>query len=115
MNREFVELPSFRDDWKRLGLTDDNLRELEMDLLLNPKSGAVIEGTGGIRKLRFAFPGRGKSGSARVIYVDFAVYEKTYFLAAYAKTEQENLSKAERNELKALVEMLERQLKGRAH
>ncbi len=113
MNREFVELPSFLADWKRLGLKDEQLRELEMMLLTDPKAGAVIEGTGGIRKLRYAFPGRGKSGSARVIYIDFAVHEKTYLLTVYAKNQQDNLTKEERNDLKALVGLLEKQLKER--
>lgn len=113
MNREFVELSTFKADWRGLGLNDVQLRELEMALLANPKAGDVIEGTGGIRKLRFALPGRGKRGSARVIYVDFALYEKTYLLAAYAKNEQENLSKAQCNDLKRLTQTLEQELRRR--
>ena len=47
-------------------------------MLEDPKVGAVMRGTGGVRKMRFAFKHRGKSGSVRVIYVDFEVYEKIY-------------------------------------
>ena len=113
MNRLFVELPTFREDWKELGLNDDQLRELQKELLQNPKAGKVIAGTGGVRKVRYALPGRGKSGSARVIYVDFEVHEKIYLLTAYAKNAQENLTKAERNNMKAMVEAIESALKGR--
>ena len=52
----------------------------------------------------------GKSGSVRVIYVDFEIYEKLYLLTAYPKNEKDNLSKAERNTLKQLVGVLEQQL-----
>ena len=67
-------------------------------------------GTGGVRKMRFAFEHRGKSGSVRVIYIDFALKEKLYLLTAYPKSEKDNLTKAERNELKRLVELLESRL-----
>jgi len=59
-----------------------------------------------------AFRIKGKSGGARVIYVDFAFYEKVYFLTAYAKGEQDNLTQAERNELKDIVKILELEAKG---
>ena len=111
MKRLFVELPSFRTDWKEMELTDADLRRLQESLLLDPKIGAVMKGTGGVRKMRFAFEHRGKSGSIRVIYIDFEVYEKIYLLAAYTKNEKDNLSPAERNELHGLVDILESELK----
>ena len=107
LSRIFVELPSFIARWKSLGLTDDDLLRLEIDLLSDPKIGAVMQGTGGVRKVRFAFENRGKSGSIRVIYIDFEVYEKIFLLAAYAKADQSSLTKKERNALKGLVELLE--------
>ena len=60
--------------------------------------------------MRFAFEQQGKSGSVRVIYVDFEVHEKLYLLTAYPKNEKDNLSKAERNTLKKLVGILKQQL-----
>ena len=66
--------------------------------------------TGGVRKMRFAFEHRGKSGSIRVIYIDFEVYEKIYLITAYPKNEKDNLTKAVRNELRELVKVLENQL-----
>lgn len=107
LSRIFVELPSFIARWKSLGLTDDDLLRLEIDLLGDPKIGAVMQGTGGVRKVRFAFENRGKSGSIRVIYIDFEVYEKIFLLTAYAKADQSSLTKKERNALKGLVELLE--------
>lgn len=107
LSRLFVELPSFMARWKSLGLNDADLLRLEIELLNNPKVGAVLQGTGGVRKVRFAFEDRGKSGSVRVIYIDFEIYEKIFLLTAYAKADQANLTKQERNDLRGLVELLE--------
>ena len=110
MTRTFVELPLFRTKWESLGLTDADLIRLQAELLADPKVGDVMRGTGGVRKMRFAFEHRGKSGSVRVIYIDFEVYEKIYLLTAYTKNEKENLTKEERNEIKKLITVLEKQL-----
>ena len=107
MTREFVMLPEFDRKWKELGLTDRELKALQEELTINPQKGDSMQGTGGLRKIRVAFEGRGKSGSARVCYVDFAVYERIYLITAYAKDEKDNLSKAERNEVKKLIHILE--------
>lgn len=107
ISRLFVELPSFRARWKQLGLDDSDLRRLQLELLEDPKVGDVMSGTGGVRKVRFAYENRGQSGSVRVIYIDFEIYEKIYLLTAYAKANQSNLSKEERNKIKGLVEILE--------
>ena len=110
MTRVFVELPSFRNAWKSMGLTDGDLRRLQEKLLADPQLGNVMQGTGGIRKMRFALENQGKSSSVRVIYVDFVIHEKLYLLTAYPKSEKDNLTKAERNELKKLVDILESEL-----
>ncbi len=110
MTRTFVELPIFRTRWKDMGLDDDDLKRLQEQLLADPKVGAVMQGTGGVRKMRFAFEKRGKSGSVRVIYVDFEVYEKIFLITAYAKGEKDNLSDSEKKEIKQLIGALERQL-----
>ena len=86
---------------------DDDLRRLQKELLQNPKTGDVIRGTGRLRKMRFAFEHRGKSGSTRVCYVDFEIKEVIYLLAVFAKNEQENLTKEERNILKKKIDILE--------
>ncbi len=107
MTREFVELPGFRSDWKELGMTDADLKRLQHELLMNPEVGAIMQETGGVRKMRFSYEHRGKSGSIRVVYIDFELRERIYLLAAFAKNVQTNLTKAERNNLKKLVKLLE--------
>ena len=62
MIRTFIEMPHFTKKWHSLGFTDDELLQLQLSIAANPKIGAVIRHTGGLRKVRFAFPGRGKSG-----------------------------------------------------
>ena len=76
----------------------------------DPKIGAVIPGTGKLRKMRFAYENRGKSGSTRVCYVDFLMYDTVYLITAYAKNEKENLTRAECNEIKKLINILEKGL-----
>lgn len=100
-------LPEFDKNWARMGLDDNDLRHLQEELLLNPEKGDVMQGTGGLRKLRFAFEGKGKSGSVRVCYVDFAIYESIYLITAYPKSEKDNLSKSERNSIAKLIKALE--------
>ena len=53
MIRTFIEIPLFTKRWKEIGLGEDELRALQIMLLKNPESGPVMEGTGGIRKVRF--------------------------------------------------------------
>ncbi|MDY5123032.1 MAG: type II toxin-antitoxin system RelE/ParE family toxin [Treponema sp.] len=106
MKRTFIEVPLFTKRWKEIGLLDEDLLALQIMLLKNPESGPVMEGTGGIRKVRFALENRGKSGSVRVCYTDFAEYEVTYLITAFTKNEQANLSDEEKNVLKKLVKAL---------
>ena len=79
---------------------------------MNPSKGDLMQRTGGLRKLRIALKGRVKSGSVRVCYVNFVVYEKIYLITAYPKNEKENLSKAERNAIAKMIAQLENSLKG---
>lgn len=75
-------------------------------LAAHPKAGDLIEGTGGVRKLRWSRDGRGKSGGVRVIYYFHSEAMPLYLLTLFAKNERANLSKAECNELGELVEVL---------
>lgn len=72
----------------------------------NPEAGRVIPGTGGVRKLRWAAKGKGKSGGARIIYYFHNKSIPIFMLSAYAKGEKTNLSKAEQNALKKSVPQL---------
>jgi len=111
MTREFVMMPEFDRQWQKMGLGDNDLHRLQETLLKNPNAGDVIQGTKGLRKIRIAFEGQGKSGSGRVVYVDFAFYEKIYLITAYPKNEKDNLSKAERNTIAKIIARLEQGLK----
>ena len=75
-------------------------------LAAHPKSGDLIEGTGGIRKLRWSRGDRGKSGGVRVIYYYHSELMPLYLITLFAKNVQDNLSKAERNDLAKLVDIL---------
>ena len=75
-------------------------------LAARPKAGDLMEGTGGIRKLRWGREGRGKSGGVRVVYYFHSDDMPLYLLTVFAKNERANLSKAERNELAGLVDVL---------
>lgn len=110
VKREFIQTNVFTREWEELGFTDTDLRRLENELLQNPKVGKVIRGTGRMRKMRFAFKGRGKSGSTRECYVDFEIKETIFLLAVFAKNELENLSQSERNILKKQIDILESNL-----
>ncbi|MBR2841959.1 MAG: addiction module toxin RelE [Lachnospiraceae bacterium] len=106
MIRTFIEVPLFTKRWKEIGLGDEELRSLQIILLKDPESGPVIEGTGGIRKVRFPLDNRGKRGSVRVCYTDFAEYEVTYLITAFTKNEKESLTNEEKGVLKKLVKAL---------
>jgi len=93
------------------GLTNgEHYRSLQLYLCLYPDHGDIIKGTGGLRKLRWAIQGKGKSGGIRVAYVDFIIHEKIYLITAYKKGEKDNLSKSERNDIKKLISILESEL-----
>jgi hypothetical protein len=103
MKRTFVELPTFSDDWKKLKMSEEDLREVQTALLANPASGTVLSECGGIRKLRWGRQGTGKSGGIRIFYYDWPTKSLTFFLAVIAKSKKENLIKSERNALASLV------------
>ena len=87
-------------------LTDEEREELIEFVGLNPDLGDVVPESGGVRKLRWAAKGKGKSGGVRVIYYFHSEALPVFLLTVYAKSQKANLTKAERNELKALVPLL---------
>ncbi|EMO5081820.1 type II toxin-antitoxin system RelE/ParE family toxin [Pseudomonas aeruginosa] len=99
----FIETPVFT---KRiLALVDDETyRKLQEDLTLHPDTGVVIEGTGGVRKIRIAANGHGKRGGARVIYYHFTSASQIAFLLAYDKASQEDLTADQKKMLRQIVE-----------
>lgn len=106
MKRTFIEVPMFTKKQKKLGLTDDNLRELQNILLKEPKSGDVIQGTGGLRKIRIPLDNTGKRGGGRAVYVDVEVKETIYFINVYTKNEKDDLTEDEKKAFKAVIKIL---------
>ncbi len=81
--------------------------EAVIDLVAaEPLSGDLIQGTGGLRKLRFAVEGKGKSGSVRIIYYYYNESIQVFLITVFAKKEKDNLTKAERNMLAKVVRIL---------
>lgn len=115
MQLTIVQLAAFVSDWRRLRLTDEDLQALEQLLLRRPTAGAVISGTGGFRKVRFAPPSwySGKSGATRVIYVFFPEIETIFLFLIYGKNEQGNLSAKQKQAAAKWVASFRSTLKGR--
>ncbi|MGM0783694.1 MAG: type II toxin-antitoxin system RelE/ParE family toxin [Pseudomonadota bacterium] len=101
---EFIETSIFTRQVKELA-TDDELKELQIELIAQPDKGELIQGTGGLRKIRMATNNRGKSGSSRVIYF-LANHDTIYLVLAYSKSVKESLTQAEKTALKTLTKQL---------
>jgi hypothetical protein len=100
-----VETPEFLAATRKF-LTEAERARLVDYLAYNPTAGDLIQGTGGVRKLRWALEGRGKSGGARVIYFYHNAGVPVFALTAYAKNDRSDLSQQDRNDLKLLTEVL---------
>jgi mRNA-degrading endonuclease RelE of RelBE toxin-antitoxin system len=89
-------------------LHDDDYRSLQLALTLRPEQGALIPGSGGLRKLRWALRGKGKRGGLRVIYYWDSAEEVIYLIYLYSKNELANLRP---DQLKLLRRTIEEDLK----
>ena len=109
-----VELPEFMDHVRAI-LTEANRSALLAYLGTNPEAGELVPGTGGVRKLQWGIPGRGKRGGARVIYYYYNESIPVFALDIYAKNEKSDLSEADKRSLKRYLPILVSQyLKRRA-
>ena len=102
---EFIETPTFTRLLAPL-LTDDEYAAMQTLLAEYPDRGDIIRGGGGIRKLRFALQGRGKSGGVRVIYYWLREDGQIYMLLIYPKSKKDNLTDEETALLRELVKEL---------
>ncbi len=85
-------------------LSDEEYRELQTALVNRPNAGAVIVGSGGLRKLRWATKGKGKRGGSRVIYYWAVRQEQLVLLLIYSKSEREDLTREQLKILKKIIE-----------
>lgn len=85
-------------------MSDDEYKDLQEALVTRPEMGALIKNSGGLRKVRWSLEGRGKSGGVRVIYYWMSADDQLYMLLAYPKSEQANLTDAQVNALRKIVE-----------
>ena len=99
----FIETPIFtrqvQDD-----LSEDQYRDLQDELRKHPDAGSKIKGSGGLRKLRWAIEGQGKSGGVRVIYYWVVAQDRIFMLYMYPKSKQDDLSPEQLKVLKKTVE-----------
>jgi hypothetical protein len=100
----FIETHVFSRELLELLPDDDDYRALQIALLLRPDTGDLIRGTGGLRKMRFPLPGRGKRGGLRVIYYWDKPGDRIFMLLIYRKSRQEDLTPAQRKILRKVVE-----------
>ncbi|MFS1704196.1 type II toxin-antitoxin system RelE/ParE family toxin [Alteromonas sp. AMM-1] len=103
MKSVFIEssiFEKFRDNY----ISEEEFRLFQADLMANPKQGDVIQGTGGLRKIRVAGKDKGKRGGSRVIYYYFDEKRRFYLLTIYGKNEMSDLNAEQKKQLKAFME-----------
>ena len=91
---------------RRIGtlMSDDDYRRFQAALVADPKAGDPISGSGGLRKIRWSAPGRGKRSGVRIIYYHVDARDRIYLLAVYPKAEKDDLTPAELRVLRKLME-----------
>ena len=99
-----VESPIFQRLWPRYW-DEDERGEFATFIALDPEAGSVIRGSGGVRKVRWAREGTGKSGGVRIIYLTRNEVEEVYLLTLYAKSESENISLTTLKEIRRALEI----------
>lgn len=100
----FVETPTFTKRVLEL-LDDEQYSALQMKLAGQPDAGALIPGSGGMRKIRWAACGRGKRGGVRLIYYWWVAQDRISMLLVYPKNEQDNLSADQVKQLRRALEI----------
>ena len=101
---EFIETTIFTRQIKSL-ISEESYRAMQSAMLQQPDIGDVMQGTGGGRKMRWAYEGRGKSYGIRVIYA--LKGDKVFMLLTYEKSRKGDLTPDQRRALKQLIEQLE--------
>jgi len=103
----FIEQPLFTKQITDL-VDDDDYREFQNELAKNPEKGTVVEGCGGLRKVRMALPGRGKSGGARVLYLLFPQKQTIIFYYLYTKGEIDDIPEGKKKGIRNEVQRIKK-------
>lgn len=101
----FIETPTFTRLISGM-VEDDTYAEFQRQLVQNPESGALMSGCGGVRKVRLALPGRGKSGGARVCYLFLQHKDVIYLLYVFIKGDADNLSTDGKKAMRLLAQQI---------
>ena len=106
----FIETKIFS---KRIAglISDDEFAEFQAELVQSPEKGPVIEGTGGLRKVRWKLKGKGKSGGIRIMYLFLKMHGMIHLVFVFAKGESDNLTSKEKKELKIIVDAIKQEYK----
>lgn len=100
-----VETPEFLRRAKSL-LDEEQRLALVNHMAQHYREGVLIEGTGGLRKMRFAREGEGKSGGLRLVYYFYNEQFPVFLITLYAKNERADITAGEKNELRKLSALL---------
>jgi mRNA-degrading endonuclease RelE of RelBE toxin-antitoxin system len=106
----FIEIPAFTRLIAHV-VPDDVYQAFQKELLQCPNKGAVIRGSGGLRKARMKLPGRGRSSGARVIYLYLEEHDAIVLLYFYTKSSADTLSPEHLKRLRSAVELIKREFK----
>jgi hypothetical protein len=104
-SRVFIELSIFKNKVDALGGVD-LLRAIQTEILKDPRKGDVVQGAGGIRKIRVARAKSGKSGGYRVFYLDLPEKGQIYLMTILDKRDSENISDEEKSILRAFAKKI---------
>ena len=106
----FIELPQFTEAVNEL-VDDASYLEFQRELLAMPNRGDVMQGSGGLMKVRMQLPGRGKSGGARVIYLYLKQHDVIVLFYLYTKAKSETLTAAQLKSLRTAVAVIKQQFR----
>lgn len=106
MKREFVESSQVRQVFKTNGVSDEHVREMEKQVMQG--CGAIVPGTGGVKKIRCGAAGRGKRGGVRVLFADYPDAGVTYLLSALGKSQRVDFNQFELKTIKQLKRQLDK-------
>ena len=108
----FLHNAEFDRSWTSLGFDDEELFRLQKEIASDPEAGKVISGTGGLRKIRFARSGSGKSGGVRVCYAYFPGMGIILLACVFAKNAKANLTRQEKARFAELIAGIQTRFSG---